>query len=449
MSRSGNEQESRAEHIRKLESTLKNHLGHRIVKATVPLSISLRDWLYMLIEVIISLTVVIFFALPLLLILFVVKLFSGRDIFINREITGLNGVPTTIKYFNVPLQIVSSLSLYAYILNGKLALISTSIKQHDASAALNENNYLQQLKPGIFSLWQVRKNSNIAHEGQLNTDWEYCFTRRPASDLLLLLRSAPAYLFASSIPVEADHINLLDVTFSNVSMKEAVQQIGEVAIDGKTSESVFFINPDCLNKSRTDSNYLALLQQADYVYPDGIGIAIACKILRTPLKENINGTDMLPFLSEMASEQNLSFFLLGGKPGVADAMASNMKQKFNATVAGTHDGYFDHERESGPVIDAINSSGADIVLVAFGAPLQERWISTNKSSLNAGVVLGVGGLFDFYSGNTRRAPRWLREIGLEWVYRILQEPGRMWQRYVIGNPLFLARVLLWKIRNHT
>ncbi len=437
------------EEIRKLEATLKNRFSHRILKSTFPLRISLRDWLYMAIEITISLIVVILFAGPLLTLLFILKLIAGRDIFVDQEIMGREGIPITIKFFNVPSKPLSSLALYFHILSGKLALISTSRRQKTGGGPSVENNYLQNMKPGIISLWQVRKNSNIAHEGRLQTDWEYYFTRRPSSDLLLLLRSAPAYLFASTIPAEADYIDLLDVTFSNVTMVEAVQRIGEVARNKESAQSVFFVNPDCLNTSRNDDEYLQLLQQADHVYPDGIGIAIACKILRTPLKENINGTDMLPFLAEMASLNGLSFFLLGGKPGVAEAMAANMEQKYNATIAGCHHGYFDHESESGPVQEAINQSGADIVLVAFGAPLQEKWISANQKYLRAGVVLGVGGLFDFYSGNTKRAPRWLREIGLEWVYRILQEPGRMWRRYVIGNPLFLARVLLWKMRKNS
>jgi len=83
--------------------------------------------------------------------------------------------------------------------------------------------------------------------------------------------------------------------------------------------------------------------------------------------------------------------------------------------------------------------------VAFGAPLQEKWIQANRAHLQARILMGVGGLFDFYSGKTRRAPRWMREIGLEWLYRMLQEPGRMWRRYVVGNPLFLYRVTKWKL----
>jgi N-acetylglucosaminyldiphosphoundecaprenol N-acetyl-beta-D-mannosaminyltransferase len=108
-------------------------------------------------------------------------------------------------------------------------------------------------------------------------------------------------------------------------------------------------------------------------------------------------------------------------------------------IAGARDGYFSPEEEEG-VVDAINGSGARILLVAFGAPRQELWLARWRDRLLAPVSMGVGGLFDFYSGRIPRAPLWMREMGLEWVYRLMQEPGRMWRRYVIGNPLFLYRV---------
>jgi N-acetylglucosaminyldiphosphoundecaprenol N-acetyl-beta-D-mannosaminyltransferase len=108
-------------------------------------------------------------------------------------------------------------------------------------------------------------------------------------------------------------------------------------------------------------------------------------------------------------------------------------------IAGTRDGYFDAAEEA-EVIESINASGADILLVAFGAPRQDVWLKAHKQALRVPVRMGVGGLFDFYSGRIPRAPVWMREMGLEWTYRLLQEPGRMWRRYIIGNPLFLYRV---------
>ena len=110
-------------------------------------------------------------------------------------------------------------------------------------------------------------------------------------------------------------------------------------------------------------------------------------------------------------------------------------------IAGFHDGYFTEQQESS-IIEMINHSGAAILLVGFGVPKQELWLALNREQLNPSVCMGIGGLFDYYSGRIPRAPVWMREIGLEWSWRLMQEPSRMWKRYIIGNPLFLYRVWL-------
>jgi N-acetylglucosaminyldiphosphoundecaprenol N-acetyl-beta-D-mannosaminyltransferase len=301
------------------------------------------------------------------------------------------------------------------------------------------------VKPGIISLWNIRQSSRIAHEGREATEWEYIFKKHPAYDFLLLLRALPALLFAERQgAADAPFFRLLGLKINNMTMQSAIGMIRE-ALEAEQHSAIFFVNPDCLNKSVADRDYHEALMAADHILPDGIGLVIAGKMLGTPLRENINGTDMLPFLCTMAAEQKRSIFLLGGKPGVAEKAADAISQKYGVTVAGVRDGYFDRKTENAGVIDAINRSNASILLVAFGAPLQERWIAAHRSELTPTVLMGVGGLLDFFSGNIKRAPRWLREIGLEWVYRIVQEPGRMWKRYVVGNPLFLYRVMKWKV----
>ena len=128
--------------------------------------------------------------------------------------------------------------------------------------------------------------------------------------------------------------------------------------------------------------------------------------------------------------------------GAAEQVAENMRRRHPALiVAGVQHGYFDAAEEAA-IIERINGSGARILLVAFGVPRQELWLAQHRERLRPPVRMGVGGLFDFYSGRIPRAPLWLREIGLEWAWRLAQEPGRMWRRYLIGNPLFLYRVWL-------
>lgn len=395
-------------------------------------------------EFLLASLVVLFLSLPLLLFLTVRKVFGRQAIYTKRKIHAQGGRPLSVSYFNVSWRPAASLALFPYVLRGRIALVGGTIHQYDQFAAQPEYGYIREMKPGIFSLWRLRKNSRIGHEGYLSTEWEYCFTRTSARDLLLLFRVLPTYLFSSKKSHSASHISLFDISFKNSSMKKAVQNINLLLQRNRETQTIYFVNPDCLNKTFADSEYLSILQQADLVFPDGIGLVVACKIVGSPLEENINGTDMLPYLCRMSEATGKSLFLLGGRPGVAEKMKSALESRYDVRVAGTHHGYFDHVNDSSMVIEQINASGAEIVLVAFGAPLQEKWIEANKRHLTAGAAIGVGGLFDFYSGKTKRAPRWLREIGLEWFYRIIQEPGRMWRRYIIGNPLFLVRVLLWK-----
>jgi exopolysaccharide biosynthesis WecB/TagA/CpsF family protein len=429
-----------------LQKNLEKSQRHVLVKMTMSLSLWLSRHIYRIIEIVIA-VIVTLLTMPLCLILLLRRGMYGQNVFVEQKIVGRLGVSITIRYFNITSPLASSLALFFHVLSGKLALIGSTMKSLPQDIAAPENGYLHTMKPGVISLWQVRKNSKIGHEGFLATEWEYHFTRSAISDLFLFLRAIPTYIFKNAQPVTSKVIDLFGVLFVNLTMKEAVQLVGQKARQKEETDSVFFVNPDCLNKTFADRPYLHILENGDYVFPDGIGLTIACKLLRSPLRENVNGTDMLPFLCEMAVQKDLSLFLLGAKPGVAEEMSTQLQQKYSVSIAGTHHGYFDYEQESEAVIDTINRSGADIILVAFGAPLQERWIATHKAKLKAGVAMGVGGLFDFYSGNTKRAPRWLRELGLEWVYRIAQEPGRMWRRYVIGNPLFLYRVLKWKAKS--
>ena len=153
-------------------------------------------------------------------------------------------------------------------------------------------------------------------------------------------------------------------------------------------------------------------------------------------------------ICQYSVERGRKLFLLGAKPGVTEQMKDNLIRKNpDLQITDTQHGYFDWTKESQQIIEKINQSGADILLVAFGAPLQEKWINKYFDQINCSVQMGVGGLFDFFSGNISRAPRWIRILGLEWVFRLIQEPKRMWRRYILGNPLFIFRLYKWKKLN--
>jgi len=267
---------------------------------------------------------------------------------------------------------------------------------------------------------------------------------------MLILKSVPAFFFYSKSKIKIGIVNLLGFNFLNLTMVEALENIDNLLANNNNknnNNSIFFVNPDCINLSYMDTEYKEILLENEITFPDGIGVNIACKLLNTPLKENINGTDMFPYICRLAEEKRYRIFLLGAKKGVAVKLEKNLKEKYpNLEISGSHHGYFQwNSKEETEIIEEINNSKTDILLVAFGAPYQEKWISKNLDKLDSTINIGVGGLFDFFSGNIKRAPTWMREIGIEWIYRLLKEPVRMWKRYIIGNPLFLFRVFRFKM----
>jgi len=407
-------------------------------------STALSEAIVRLIELCVALAVTLLVFIPVLLFRLAVRLPAGKPVFSKRSVSGCSGKPLTLLSFDGLSGGLATLPWFLELFTGRLALAGTAIREWQPASAAAEQGYISLVKPGIVSLWSVRQSSKIAHEGREATEWEYIFKKRPAYDFLLILRALPGLLFAESQATSSEVFELLGLKIDNIPMQSAIQTIQEALLE-KRQSAVFFVNPDCMNQSVANHDYRKALTEADFLLPDGIGLVIAGKLLGTPLRENINGTDMLPFLCEMAATEKRSIYLLGGKPGVAERAAGIMARNYGVSIAGVMHGYFDRETESKGVIEAINASKASILLVAFGAPLQEQWIVRHRALLQPTILMGVGGLFDFFSGNIKRAPRWMREIGLEWVYRLMQEPERMWKRYVIGNPLFLYRVIKWKV----
>lgn len=198
-----------------------------------------------------------------------------------------------------------------------------------------------------------------------------------------------------------------------------------------------FVNAHCVNMRRSDRSYSAALNASDLLLPDGSGMRIAAKLAGVPMGENLNGTDLFPEICAQLARTRDTIFLLGGLPGVAHDAAQAMCHRFpGLRFAGTMDGYFTPQEEEA-VIARINASGASILMVGFGVPLQEKWIERNRARLTVPVLMGVGGLFDYYSGRIARAPRAIRAIGCEWAWRLAMEPRRLASRYLLGNAIFL------------
>lgn len=384
------------------------------------------------------------FTFPLFLILSFRKLFKGIPIYENIEIIGHKSKLMKFSIYNMDGHLLKKFALVPQLITGKVHFVGASFLPKEF---LDEDESLLIFKygfPGIFNLWFIRESTKIAHEGIVLTELEYLATKSLKRDFSIIVKTLPALLYRSDNASYNEKLTIFDMDFDNISMKEGVGLVDKT-IRNKQKKKFFFVNPDCMNKLYVDKEYFSILEKADYVFPDGIGISIACNILKTPLLENVNGTDMLPFLCDLSQENDYSIFLFGAKPGIAKKMKKKLEEKFpKLRIVGTRDGFFDWKKDSNKIINEINSSHANILLVAFGVPLQEKWIDLNFDKLMPQVIMGVGGLFDFYSGEMKRAPKWMREVGMEWLFRLLKEPKRMWKRYIIGNPLFIYRVYKWK-----
>lgn len=174
-----------------------------------------------------------------------------------------------------------------------------------------------------------------------------------------------------------------------------------------------------------DKEFSDILRSADLVTPDGMGVVLGAKLLRIPVKERVAGVDIVTRLLPTAEEKGWSLFFLGGIPGVADKAVQNIKKSFpKIKVVGCRDGYFTKEQEKF-VVEKIRKSSADILLVGMGIPKQEKFIWRNRDRLGVKVAIGVGGTLDVLSGKVRRAPRWMRKSGLEWLYRLIFQPSKI------------------------
>lgn len=300
----------------------------------------------------------------------------------------------------------------------------------------------QVLRPGLVNPWFIRRRTAVDFGSELVADLHHLQHRSVRHDMGLLLRGvAVALLPQPGATAPLGRVQVGDVAFDNVDMNGALARLREMLDEG-VPQQVSFVNPACVNVAARHRGYRRLLARAALVLPDGIGIKIGTAVLGTPLRQNVNGTDLFPRLCELLQARGASVYLLGGTPGVAERVAAQIAQRWpGVRIAGLRDGFFSVAEEGG-VAAAVRASGADLLLVARGVPSQDLFIDRYLPQLGVSVAMGVGGLFDFVSGRIRRAPMWMRESGLEWMYRLVQEPGRMWRRYLVGNFSFLVRVLL-------
>jgi N-acetylglucosaminyldiphosphoundecaprenol N-acetyl-beta-D-mannosaminyltransferase len=214
---------------------------------------------------------------------------------------------------------------------------------------------------------------------------------------------------------------ILGVRFDNFTIDEFVDLVVK-EIEAKKKFRIALSNPEFLLQARSNPQLKNYLNSIEFNVADGIGVVLASRLLHHyPLKERITGTDMLPRLVEKAKERGLTFYFLGGKPGVAEKAKQKFLEKFGYEgVVGLHHGYLDENMES-VIIDEIRLLKPDILMVCLGNPKQEKWIQDNFHLLEARLIFGNGGALDYYSNNVKRAPLWFQENGLEWLFRLTQD----------------------------
>lgn len=233
----------------------------------------------------------------------------------------------------------------------------------------------------------------------------------------------------------------------NLTDKENVLCICNNLFNADKPHTIFFLNAHCFNIAQKNLKYRKALNNSDLLLNDGIGIKLASYLAGVKIMENLNGTDLIPEILSLAANNRKKVFFLGGKDGVAEKASQMIKDRMpEIQITGCLSGYFSNKEEN-EVLEKVNNSGAELLVLGMGVPKQELWASVNKEKLeNIKIIIAGGAILDFLSGRVKRAPLWMRKMNMEWVFRLISEPVRLWKRYIIGNVLFFFHITPFKKR---
>jgi len=226
--------------------------------------------------------------------------------------------------------------------------------------------------------------------------------------------------------VHKNIVSIMDIGFINITKNDLLQSHLYPSLDNGEKTFIVTANPEIVMKTKEEASYKSMVKKADYVVPDGAGIVLASKYLKTPIKERIPGYDLMLDLLSYADAKGLSCYFLGAKEYVVSKMIDNIKETYpHLKIAGYHHGYFTDGDER--IEKMVQEQKPDLIFVALGSPRQEKWITEHMDSFSKGLFMGVGGSFDVIAGEVKRAPeRWIN-MNLEWFYRLLKQPLR-WRR---------------------
>lgn len=234
-----------------------------------------------------------------------------------------------------------------------------------------------------------------------------------------------------------EKVEILGVNFDNVTMEEAVARC-ETFLQENTGHLIVTPNPEIVMRAKDDEEFKQIINQAELVIPDGIGIIKAGNILKTPLKERVAGYDLICELLKKYQDGSATFYFWGSKPGYAEEAKQKVQEKYpSINIVGTHTGYFTEE-EKPQIVEEIRNLKPDILLVGTGAPKQEKIINQYKQEGFFKIGIGCGGSIDVLAGEVKRAPKFFIKLHLEWFYRLLKEPSR-WRRMLV-LPQFIKEV---------
>lgn len=240
-------------------------------------------------------------------------------------------------------------------------------------------------------------------------------------------------------------VPLAGVAIDNVTMDEAVARIAAL-VEARTPAYVVTPNVDHIVKLQRDEDFRQVYARAALVLADGMPLLWAARYLGTPLKAKVSGSDLFPRFCGVAAERGYRLFFLGGQPRAAEQARDALRQQHPALqVVGTCCPPFGFERDAATnegVIEQIRAARPNVLFVGLGAPKQELWLSRHLSACGVPVGIGVGASFDFVAGVVRRAPHLVQRVGLEWLWRLVQEPRRLYRRYLIEDPTFFR--LIWQ-----
>lgn len=229
-------------------------------------------------------------------------------------------------------------------------------------------------------------------------------------------------------------VEVLGVRVDDVTLEEALDAAAQYIAQG-VPRRVVTPNPEIVMAARRWPEYRRILNESALALPDGIGLLFAAAVAGTPLRAHVRGTDFVLALAERSVDHGWRWFLLGAGPGVADAAAASLRARFpGIIIAGTAPGSPDAEADAVTCEQIRRVGPVDVLLVAYGAPAQERWIARNQDTVGAAIQMGVGGVLDYLSGRTPRAPAWARRLELEWAHRLVTQPWR-WRRQ-LALPVF-------------